>query len=261
MFKLVKYELKGCFKDFIIMVCTIIILNLALLTRINVWSPDAIFSLNLLIGFAVAVVVIIWNIRLFSRDLYEDTSYLLFTIPKSGKNILMNKIVTAIIQCIIVSIIVGIFTVILLQILRLTQNFLVFDVTAFRQFVTAFTPQFIAAGILSSMVVYITFLLTVYLAITLGKVAIKNRKLGKLGTFAIFIVLTLAQIKLEDIFLKIFPQTFNLKVINIKNVTINTNGMVSSGIDLSISLIVLSIIIIIAMFYATAYLIENKLDL
>lgn len=43
MFKLAKYDLKGCFKDFIIMVSTIIILNLALLTRINVWSSDAIF--------------------------------------------------------------------------------------------------------------------------------------------------------------------------------------------------------------------------
>ncbi|WP_368490496.1 hypothetical protein [Clostridium sp. BJN0013] len=259
MFKLAKYDLKGCFKDFIIMVSTIIILNLALLTRINVWSSEAIFFLNLLIGIVASVVVLIWNITIFSRDLYEDTSYLVFTTPKSGKNILMNKIVTAIIQCLIVSIIVGIFTVILLQILRLTQNFIALNITApLRQFINAFTPQFWVLAILSVLAVYITFLLTVYLSITLGRVAIKNRKFGKLGAFGIFILLSLVQVKLEDLFLNIFPQTFNLKVKNVDNIFID---VLPSRIDLNISLIVLSIIIIVAMFYAIAYLIENKLDL
>ncbi|APM39632.1 hypothetical protein [Clostridium kluyveri] len=258
MFKLAKYDLKGCFKDFIIMVSTIIILNLALLTRINVWSSDAIFFLSLLIGGVASVVVLIWNVTIFSRDLYEDTSYLVFTTPKSGKNILMNKVVTAIIQCLIVSIIVGIFTVILLQILKLTQNFMALDITALRQFINAFTPQFWVLAILSVLVVYITFLLTIYLSITLGRVAIKNRKFGKLGAFGIFILLSLVQVKLEDIFLNIFPQTFNLKVKNVNNIFID---VLPSGIDLNISLIVLSIIIIVAMFYAIAYLIENKLDL
>lgn len=72
MFKLLKYDLKGYFKDFIIMACSIIILNLALLTRINVWSSDAIFSLSMLIGFVASIIVVVWNVTVFSRDLYGD---------------------------------------------------------------------------------------------------------------------------------------------------------------------------------------------
>lgn len=261
MFKLLKYDLKGYFKDFIIMACSIIILNLALLTRINVWSSDAIFSLSMLIGFVASIIVVVWNVTVFSRDLYGDTSYLLFTIPKSGKNILMNKILTAIIQCFIVSAIVGIFTVILLQILRLTKNFMILDIVMFGKLLNAFTPQFIAVCIILSFLMYITFLLTVYLSITLGKVAIKNRKFGKLGAFGIFVVLSIIQVKLEYVVSNIFPQSFNLKIMDMKNIAEASNYSVSNGVELNIAFIVLSIIIIVAMFYAVAYLIENKLDL
>lgn len=258
MFKLTKYDLKGCFKDFIIMASAIIILNLALLTRINIWDSDAIFFLSILIGIIASVVVLIWNITIFSRDLYEDTSYLVFTTPKSGKNILLNKIITALIQCVIIAAIIAIFTVVLLQILRLTQNFITLDVSIVKQLLNAFTPEFWVFVILSVIGMYITFLLTVYLSITLGKITIKNRKFGKLGAFVIFVVLSLIQVKLEGVFSNIFPQTINLKVKNADNILI---GMLSSQIGLNISLIILSIIIIVAMFCATAYLIENKLDL
>lgn len=90
----------------------------------------------------------------------------------------MNKILTALIQCFIVSAIVGIFTVILLQILRLTKNFMLLDTMIFRKIFNAFTPQFIAVCIISVFLMYIMFLLTVYLSITLGKVAIKIENLA-----------------------------------------------------------------------------------
>ncbi|MHC6180385.1 hypothetical protein ACYUJ6_11090 [Clostridium sp. JNZ X4-2] len=269
MFKFIKYDLQGCFKDFIIIICTIIILNILLLTRINVWDPQIIVFLNLAINFAAGIVIILWNIRLFSRDIYEDTAYLVFTTPKSGGNILMNKIITAILQSLIASLVLLAFTAILIQMLKLTQGF-VFTGISFRQVFSTLTPQFIVYCILVLFVVYVSFLLTVYLSLTLGRVAIKNRKLGKMGTFVIFIVLCLAQSKIEDVFSDIFPQSFTLRIFNsgnegswikMGNTLANSNNVFSSGANLNISLIIISIILMIAMFYATAYLIENKLDL
>lgn len=270
MFKFIKYDLQGCFKDFIIMICTIIILNILLLTRINVWDSNIIIFLNLAISFAAGIVVVIWNIRLFSRDIYENTAYLVFTTPKSGKNILMNKLITALLQYLIVSVVAVAFTAILIEILKLTQGF-VFDMKiTFTQIFSSITPQFIIYAILAALIVYVTFLLTVYLSLTLGRVAIKNRKLGKIGTFAIFIVLCLVQSKIEDVFSNIFPQSFTLRIFNsgnedswikMGNTLANSNNVFSSGANLNISLMIISVILMIAMFYATSYLIENKLDL
>ncbi|CAB1248197.1 hypothetical protein ACFHWD_09195 [Clostridium sp. MT-14] len=274
MFKFVKYDLQGCFKDFIIMICTIIILNILLFTRINTWTwePQLIVFLNLAINFAAGIVVIIWNIRLFSRDIYEDTAYLVFTTPKSGVNILMNKIITAILQCLIISFFSLAFTAILIQILKLTPGFALYTGISFSQIFSAVTLQFIVYSILILVIVYISFLLTVYLSLALGRVAIKNRKLGKIGTFGIFIVLCIIQAKIENLFSSVFPQGFMLRIFNFDNgeplikSTVNTftnpSNIFSSGVvNLNVAETAVSLIFIAAMFYATAYLIENKLDL
>lgn len=271
MFKFIKYDLQGCFKDFIIMICTIIILNILLFTRINVWEPQLIVFLNLAISFAAGIVIIIWNIRLFSRDIYEDTAYLVFTTPKSGGNILMNKIITAILQNLIISFFLVAFTAILIQMLKLTQGFVLDTGISFSQIFSAVTSQFIVYSILVLFIVYISFLLTVYLSLALGRVAIKNRKLGKIGTFGIFVVLCIIQAKIEDLLSSAFPQGFMLRIFNFDNAgpaiksTVNTftnsNSIFLSGVSLNIAELTVSLIFIAAMFYATAYLIENKLDL
>ncbi|HBC95748.1 MAG TPA: hypothetical protein DC034_03000 [Clostridium sp.] len=270
MFKFVKYDLEGCFKDFVIMICTIIILNLLLLTRINLWDSNIIIFLNLVISFVAEIIVIVWNIKLFSRDIYEGSAYLVFTTPKSGKNILINKIITAILQCLIVLFFLFLFTAILVEMLNLTQGFTFGLKITFGRLLSAVTPQFIAYSIFVVLIVYISFLLTVYLSLALGRVAIKNRKLGKLGTFIIFVVLCIIQVKVENAVSNVFPQGFMLKIFNNEggqswtnfgNAIVNTNNPFISGVSLNIAEISVSLIFIIAMFYATAYIIENKLDL
>ncbi len=62
----------------------------------------------MILSFA-CLVVLIWNINMFSKDLYSDTSYLIFTLPVKGRSILGAKLITSIIQVILVNIVAGIF--------------------------------------------------------------------------------------------------------------------------------------------------------
>lgn len=260
MFKLVKYDLEGYFKDFLIMISTIVILNLALFTRVNIWSSASILALNMAIGFAAEIIVVIWNVKLFSRDIREDTSILLFTLPKSGKNILMNKIVTALIQMAVVQFVIFIFTSIWSQIFKLIQGGIIDVKINFLQFIKSINPKFSLFVFLAILVIYITFLLTVYISITLSKVAIKNRKFGKLGSFIIVVILCIAQVKIYDFISCIFPQSFKLNVLNF-NVAYTPANTTTSGVDINIASIFAALAILIGLFYATAYLLENKLDL
>lgn len=261
MFKLAKYDLQGYFKDFLIMISAIVILNLALFTRVNIWNPASILALNMAIGFAAEIIVVIWNIRLFSRDIYEDTSILLFTTPKSGKNILMNKIAAALVQMAIVQLVIFSFTGIWIQILKIVQGGIVDMRMTFSQLLKIMNVKFILFTVAAVLVIYVTFLLTVYISITLSKVAIKNRKFGKLGSFIIFIILCIVQGKIDEFFSSIFPQSFKLNLLNLDIPSVNPNNIVANGIDINIASIFVCIAVLILLFYAIAYLIENKLDL
>lgn len=250
MFKLVKYDLKAYYKDFIIMAGAIILLNLALCIKINKWPNEGILGINMAISFAAFVVVFIWNILVFSRDIYGDSGYLLFTTPKSGASIVGSKIVTSLIQCLIIGFI-AIFTMFLwAELLKVTSGFVFYVRDIFDVMINEVHFKFMLFLLISAIVVYVTFLLTVYLSITLSKVAIKDRKFGKLGSFIIFVLLVVVQGKLEFIVEDIFPATFRMQMIN------------NSGyIDINIASTIFVIVIACIMFYITAYLLENKLDL
>lgn len=258
MFKLVKYDLKSYYKDFIIMISAIVLLNLALGIKINRWENDQIFMLSMFISFAAAIIVVICNINLFSRDMYSESGYLLFTIPKSGYYILVNKLITAIVQCFAVFIVSSVIMILWSEILKVTSGF-VFDIrNMLNVAVKNLSLKFIIFGILSILVIYLMFLLTVYLSITLSKVAIGNKKFGKLGSFVIFIILIVAQIKIEDFVAQVFPQTITINMISSKsNLVIGNTAM----FDVNISLIILSLVILAVMFYVVGYLLQNKLDI
>ncbi|MCH3963246.1 MAG: hypothetical protein LKE46_03150 [Clostridium sp.] len=259
MFNLVKYDVKSYYKDFIIMICAMVLLNLALSIKINNWGPDAILGLSMAISFVAGIVAIIWNVRVFSRDMYEDTGYLLFTTPKSGYTILGSKVITSIVQVLAVAVVSLISILIWINILKVTSGF-VFDVRRiFDLVIKNLSASFIILSILGSFVIYMIFLLTVYLAITLSKVAIKNKKFGKVGSFVIFIILAVVEGKLQDILMKLFPQTLKLSVVSskAKDLFITSNDF----IDVNVSLVISSIVIMVVTFWITAYLLENKLDL
>lgn len=248
MFNLIKYELKGYYKDFIIMIGAIAALNILLFTRINTWPQEAVILCSFLISFAAAVVVFIWNIRLFSRDLYEDSGYLLFSLPQSGYSILGSKLITSIVQGLIVGAVAFIFNYISIQ------GHSGFNIN-FGLIMRNISPKFITESIVSSLFEYVYLLTTIYFSIALSKVAIKKKKVGKLGGFIIFIIVSIIVAKITQIIIDIFPQTYNLDILKVQAM-----ANAASAIPINIAAMILNVILFILMFIVTAYIIENKID-
>lgn len=250
MFNLVKYELRGYYKDFIIAISVIALINLLLFTRINVWQGGAIVAVSSMVSFAAMVVVFIWNIKVFSRDLYADSGYLLFTLPQSGYSILGSKLIAAILQSAIVGIVAMIFNYISIQ--NLGDLKLGFDYI-FKNVNLGSVVFIIIAGIIE----YIYFLITIYFSISLSKIAIKKKKVGKLGGFVIFVILSIVVGKITQLLTNIFTQSVNINMFTTQS---QLSGYGQNVIPVNIAAAVFNAIVFILMFLATAYIIENKLD-
>lgn len=267
MLKLIKYEFKTISKEFLIILGAIILLNLALMTRINVWSDNAVIGLSFLICFGAAVAVFIYNIIIYTRDLKQDTGYLLFTIPKNGYAILGAKLSSALIVM-VAAMILGCIMVFFVGVIAMGN---------FDAFVKAFTDlknmnninifKFILVVIVDAIIVilwYIEFLLTIYLAITISKVIMNGRKFSGLVSFLIYIIINLITGKVYELLSKAIPKTIN------PYVTSYGNGVshLSNVDDPSILLIpvnwaggIFYLIVMIGLFVGIGYMIEKKIDL
>jgi len=252
MFKLIKYELKGYYKDFAILLGIVIFFNLLLFTRVNNWSIAALLGISIMVSFAAMVAVFIWNINLFSRDLYQDSGYLMYTLPQKGYSILGSKVLTALIQNIIVGFV------------ALTFNFIMVTLTIsnwsqrLSEVLSYTTPGFIALCIISVLIGGIYFLSTIYFSIALGKVALKKKKLGKFGSFIIFVVISMITGKVTDLAANIFPQILSVNMAS-AHVQATMSGI--PVVPINIAVLVVSALLFTGLFLGTSYLIENKIDL
>ncbi|MCH5138222.1 hypothetical protein JMF89_13555 [Clostridiaceae bacterium UIB06] len=254
MFNLIKYELKGYYKDFIIAIGLIALVSLFLITRANVWQVQSITAFSFMVSFAAAVVVFIWNIRTFSRDMYEDTGYLLLTLPQRGYSILASKLISALIQSLVVGAVTLLFNYIVLKSTsKMDINFSIMLTDITRNVNLSFVMFMIFAALLE----YFYFLIVIYFSITLSKVAIKKKKFGKFSSFIIFIIISIVFEKLTQFLTTTFPKSINLNILS-SNSHLFMQG--TQFMPINIAVAVFNIIVFILMFLATSYIIENKLD-
>lgn len=258
--KLIKYELKGIYKEIVILIGIIVIGNLLILTRHNVWPDQVIATFSLLLWFGTSIAVFIWNIAIFGRDLYGDTGYLLFSLPVKGYKIVAAKLITSFIQLAVINIVAIIFIYINVMSAQGAPQAISF-------LKENINPGFIALSLVGSIFEYIYILIMVYFSISISKVAIKNRKLGAFGTFVVFIVISLVTGKITDLLVDLFPQTLNVNILspagmlNVGNTSINSVNLSASPASFPISIIVFSVLMFIVFFGASSYLIENKIDM
>lgn len=254
MFNLIKYELKGYYKDFIIAAGIIALISAFLLTRINAWSPNSVTGCSFMISFAAGVVVFVWNIKIFSRDMYEDTGYLLCTLPQHGYSILGSKLISSLIQSLVVGAIAFIFNFIVFK----SSNMWSVDFSIMLRDITQnINPGFIIFIIVASLFQYFYFLTIIYFSISLSKVAIKKKKMGKMGGFIIFVVISIVLGKVTQVLMDTFPQNININLLSTKSHLFMRGDQM---IPVNISVTIFSIVTFVLMFLATSYIIENKLD-
>jgi len=251
MFKLIKYELRATFLTIIGICTTVIIANLLLMIKKNSWQI-AVPALSLILAVVAIVVIFISSLKIMSKYLYEDSGYLLFTLPQSGVSIIGSRLITALIQISIV-----VFVSVLMCYFTITPKI---------DF--AFLKDIKLGIMLYSIVNYICMifysLTIIYFCMVMGKVALKGKKIGKIGSFIIFIILTMIIGWVSVKTTTLLPQNLDLSnfSINTTNALVNSDFSVSGGnYNINIAQSILDIIIFAGLFMTSSYLIDKKLDL
>jgi hypothetical protein len=80
-----------------------------------------------------------------------------------------------------------------------------------------------------------------------GRIALKGKKVGKIGSFIIFFLLSIARTGLSVAIANLFPQMVQIHSVTI--MTMNVGSMIFDIITFGI------------LFMATSYLLEHKVDL
>lgn len=263
--KLIKYELKGKYKLFLGLFAIVSLLNILILTRINKWSSPAVVSLMIMVTVILFVMILVFVVNSFRNELYNDRAYLTFTLPVSGNKILISKIIIAIIWFIIGSIITFIFFKILLdnelKVDTLKQISLYFN-----------TTSIFVVGAIFSIVNLVMLLLMIYFSITLTRVALKGKRMSKFLGFITFIALNFLIYYIEYKIIKVFPQTFELKLKFLTDSGIaqmhgelvqmdgNAIEAINEALKINTAAIIYNIIVYVGLFLSTGYLIEKKID-
>jgi len=234
-------------------------------TRTNAWNEGVIIALFSGISVALFVVTLVFAFHSFRNEIYEDRGYLTFTIPISGREIVISKLITTIIWFAIASIISFIFINIFIKVL--------FDQNMMKAIDAYINTKAVALmSVLFSLVNLIMLLLMIYFSITITRVAFKRKKLSKALGFVIFIVLNIIIFYIQHEISSIFPQTISFHFDFLKNsaqlngeyMNIDEQAMISirnSSLDVNIAAVVYSIAVYIGLFLGTGYLIDNSIDI
>lgn len=262
--KLIKYELKGNYKIFLGTFIVTALLNILLLTRVNVWNPAAIVALFSLITMALFLLVLVFVLKSFKNEMYEDRAYLTFTLPISGNKIVAAKIISALIWFAGAALVILIFFGILVG--YYADKSVIDEINMYINIKAS-----ILLLVLFCLINLIMMLLMIYFSITLTRVALRRKKMSGFIGFIVCIALTIAIFYIEYHVIKLFPQTFNLKVDFLQGsqanggiVTIDGESLmtITKGyIHVNIASIIYNIIIYIGLFLSTGYLIDNKIDI
>jgi hypothetical protein len=217
------------------------------------------------ISVALFVVTLIFVIQSFKNEMYEDRGYLTFTLPISGKKIIISKIIPAMIWFSIATIIIFIFINIFIKIL-FDQNMM----NTINMYIN--TKAVALISVLFGLVNIITLLLLIYFSITITRVAFKKKRLSNLLGFITFIILNIVIYYIQYQVMSLFPQTISFNLDFLQNssqlngsvMAINDQAMLSisgTNLNLNIASIIYNIAIYIGLFLGTGHLIDNSIDI
>lgn len=206
-----------------------------------------------LANVSMVILAVIAGINIFRKDIYGDTGTMMLTVPRSGMQIVAAKFLTALLLFVLLFELSGYFLV--MHTIGLTKPL------KDGQFAAAFMDATIGkldAWIFMTIIFVVLFTwitIAAYLAISFSKSFFRNKKLRWLVTIGVFGGLIAVDTLIERLLEKYVPFTFDPTML-LKA----SSKMVVESIELNYAAVVFELLVMAAMFVATAYLIEKKVE-
>lgn len=264
--KLLKYELKATSRVFVPLYIAILVVSIVngLSLNLEILNIQGLATIVLMCLFiSLFVITIVVTIQRFNKNLLKDEGYLMFTLPVSSKHLVLSKYLTSLIWTFLSFVVAFLsFTIIFM-----IPTYKYFDFSYFiNEFNLLFSNmlnlnilgQFIKI-ILLMIISYTIFIFNVYLALSVGQLPIFNR-FRNVSSFIGFLVINLLISYAQNIVsLFVNDASVNIEAIDNINYAINSvTSIVSKGLNIAI---VINIIIILVLFFATTYILDKKLNL
>ena len=243
MHNIIKYEFKGQIKNIIGMFVILSFVNLVILYYSKVLTIQGSVALTFVTGFAAFIAVLIAGIQTFTRDLYDDTGYLLYQTPTKGIYIVGGKIIFSVIQVIFLT---------LISFLFMLPYILKADNLPYPTF-----SSIVYMGIVC-VFIYSFLLLSIYFSAAVSKLIAKSKKWGTLSGFLIFIIFWTLFGKIGDFLGNIFNYSINFNIFILKNAYMS---FTAPSISLNIAYMVFEIVVFVLLLMGVSYIIEQKIDL
>ena len=247
MMTLVKYEIYRRWVWLVSRYAALIIIGAILLNRVS--SPayqykfigESIGKFTLA-SLAIFIVIIVEGINMLKEDLFEECGYLTFTIPKKGRTILASKLALLFLQLSFWTIISIGFGSILISKLPYPEMVQIKSQINFYFFPT----------VLFILTAFFNFVLMIHFSLTLTKTLLVNKKYSGILSVGIFFFLVYL---IEKVYYGPFLN-------QIKHISIEIGSR--ANIDLlsgGYTAVFLNIVLTAIFFTATAYLLENKMNI
>ena len=264
--KLLKYELKATSRVFIPLYIAILVVSIVngLSLNLEILNIQGLATIVLMCLFiSLFVITIVVTIQRFNKNLLKDEGYLMFTLPVSSKHLVLSKYLTSLIWTFLSFVVAFLsFTIIFM-----IPTYKYFDFSYFiNEFNLLFSNmlnlnilgQFIKI-ILLMIISYTIFIFNVYLALSVGQLPIFNR-FRNVSSFIGFLVINLLISYAQNIVsLFVNDASVNIEAIDNVNYSIDSiSSIVSKGLNIAI---VINLIIILVLFFATTYILDKKLNL
>ena len=264
--KLLKYELKATSRVFVPLYIAILVVSIVngLSLNLEIFNIQGLATIILMCLFiSLFVITIVVTIQRFNKNLLKDEGYLMFTLPVSSKYLVLSKYLTSLIWTFLSFIVAFLsFTIIFM-----IPTYKYFD---FSYFINVFNllfsnmlnlnilGQFLKI-ILLMIISYTIFIFNVYLALSVGQLPIFNR-FRNVSSFIGFLVINLLISYAQNIVsLFVNDASVNIEAIDNINYAISSvTSIVSKGLNIAI---VINIMIILVLFFATTYILDKKLNL
>ena len=264
--KLLKYELKATSRVFVPLYIAILVVSIVngLSLNLEIFNIQGLATIILMCLFiSLFVITIVVTIQRFNKNLLKDEGYLMFTLPVSSKHLVLSKYLTSLIWT---------FLSFVVAFLSFTIIFMIptYKYLDFSYFINEFNllfsnmlnlnilGQFLKI-ILLMIISYTIFIFNVYLALSVGQLPIFNR-FRNVSSFIGFLVINLLISYAQNIVsLFVNDASVNIEAIDNINYAISSvTSIVSKGLNIAI---VINLIIILVLFFATTYILDKKLNL